>query len=84
MKKRVVVFLEGGIVQEIKSTEGMEVLIVDRDTDGADACDIYKIKGDDAYVYSTRRTIENKTEIDELYNEFNEQMIERCVKNEQL
>ncbi|MFS8304181.1 hypothetical protein [Bacillus altitudinis] len=80
MKKRVVVFLEGGIVQEIKSTEGMEVLIVDRDTDGADACDIYNIKGDDAYVYSTRRSIENKTEIDEIYNEFNEQMMERCKK----
>lgn len=81
---RVVVFLEGGIVQEIMSTEGMEVLIVDRDTEGADACDIYKIKDDDAYVYSTRKSNENKTDINEIFAEFNEQTKERCEKNEYL
>ena len=70
---KAVVFIEGGVVQEVLSDEGMEILIVDRDTEGVETNELYKITGDDAYVYSTRGSSVNKEKIEEIYKELEEQ-----------
>ena len=41
---RVVVFMEGGLVQEILASEPTEVLILDEDLDGLEANDIRKLR----------------------------------------
>lgn len=70
---RAIIFIEGGVVQEVMSDEGMEILIVDRDTEGVELDELYKIAGQDAYVYSARGSSVNKERIDELYKEFEDQ-----------
>ena len=40
---RVVVVIEGGIVQDILSTEPVEVAVIDYDTEGAEESDITQI-----------------------------------------
>ncbi|PTY93051.1 hypothetical protein B5V90_02910 [Heyndrickxia sporothermodurans] len=79
---RAIVFIEGGAVQEVMSDEGMEILIVDRDTEGVDLSELRKIAGDDAYVYSTRGSSVNKEKIKEIYKELEEQESSLQEENE--
>lgn len=40
--KKIVIFLEGGLVQDVLTEEEAEVLVVDCDIDGADEADIVR------------------------------------------
>ncbi|MEK4826591.1 hypothetical protein NSS71_18815 [Niallia sp. FSL W8-0951] len=49
----VVVFLEGGVVQQvITDSENVQVVIVDRNTENLPKEDIQTILGEEAYVYN--------------------------------
>ncbi len=44
LKPRMVIFVEGGIIQDISCDTGIEVAILDSDTEGADESEVMKIK----------------------------------------
>ena len=48
---KVVIIVEGGNIQSVTSSEPLEVVIVDRDTDGVDLDELKTIDEEEAYVY---------------------------------
>lgn len=48
---KIIVFIEGGIVQTVMTDKDAEVMVVDYDTEGVDLGELMKISGEDAYVY---------------------------------
>ena len=44
---RIVIVLEGGLVQAVMSDEKTEVLVLDLDTEGADADELIRVSGQD-------------------------------------
>ena len=48
---KVVIIVEGGNVQSVTSSEPLEVVIVDRDTEGVDLVELKTIDEEEAYVY---------------------------------
>lgn len=48
--KRIVVVVEGGLVQNVLTDEPAEVVVVDHDTEGADQEELSVIGDDTAYV----------------------------------
>ena len=51
-KSRVVVIVEGGVVQNVLVDKETEVIVVDYDSDGLEEDEITMIHGDEAYVYN--------------------------------
>ncbi len=47
----VIVFVEGGVIQQVLSDQKGKVIIVDRDTEDCDFETLKTILGDEAYVY---------------------------------
>jgi hypothetical protein len=50
-KPRLVVFIEGGLVSQVLSSEHIEVVIVDNDLEGLDNDEISIVLGDEVYIY---------------------------------
>jgi hypothetical protein len=50
MSKKIVIVLEGGVVQNVLTDEPTEVTVVDYDTEGAEENEITKVLGNDAVV----------------------------------
>ena len=48
---KIIVFVEGGIVQTVMTDEEAEVMVVDYDVDGVDLGEIRVVNGDEACVY---------------------------------
>jgi len=44
---RIVIVIEGGLVQSVMSDEKTEVLVLDLDTEGADAAELIRVSGQD-------------------------------------
>ena len=69
--KRIVVIVEGGIIQQILTDENVDITIIDYDTDGADDMDLVPInqgngKTIDAYVYQGDLVDRDPGAIDEI------------------
>jgi hypothetical protein len=41
-KKRIFIFVQGGVIQTIATDPGIQVMVLDGDTDGVEGCEIYK------------------------------------------
>lgn len=59
---RVIITIEGGVVQHVLSHSNVEVVVVDYDTDGLDEDQITQILGSDAYCM--RHEAEESSNID--------------------
>ncbi len=49
---KLVIIVDGGIVQDVYTDQPAEVVIVDRDTEGCDIEDLRTVQGEDAYIYT--------------------------------
>ena len=61
-KAKLVVFIDGGLVNQVLSNEPIEVVIVDNDLEGLEDNEVSIIMGKEAYVYSTKAS-EVSTEV---------------------
>ena len=53
-KAKLVIFIEDGVVDQVVSNESIEVVIVDRDSEGLDEDEVSIVMEKEAYVYSTK------------------------------
>jgi len=53
----IVIFMEGGVIQDIIADAEARVIVVDRDVEGLDEKDIKTVLGNEAYVYSGLRKV---------------------------
>lgn len=65
---RVAIFIQGGTVHDIISDGVLEVVVIDRDTEGDDDDDIRTVLGDDAYV-EERTAHSNRATLQRIWNE---------------
>lgn len=65
---KVVIFVEGGIVQDVLSEEEIEYVIVDRDTEGASLKEIVDINGEDA-TFSIDKAESNRDAVGIIYSQ---------------
>lgn len=67
---KVVVFIEGGVIQDVISNNELEVRIIDGDLDGCEERDVQRIEGEDVYVYSSHRTAKvDKSKVEKIFRE---------------
>lgn len=71
---KIAIVVEGGIVQEVITDEEiMDVVVIDRDTDGLDESEIKKVDGWKTYVYNgLRRTKHEPERLEKIYQEATE------------
>jgi hypothetical protein len=62
-KTKVVVFIDGGRVDNVLSNWPVEIVIVDYDLEGLDDDNIRKVIGEEMYVYSCFETSEVNAEV---------------------
>lgn len=63
---KIVIFVEGGIVQDVLSEEAIEYVIVDRDTESASLKEIVDINGQDA-TFSINTAESNRDAVNIIY-----------------
>jgi len=76
-----VIFIEGGIIQEIISEIKNEIVVIDRDVEGLDKTDIRIIEGDESYIY--RGLTESKVDperVKRIYEEADKEVSEENNK----
>jgi hypothetical protein len=68
---KVVVVVQGGIVQEVITDEELvDVVIVDRDTDGLSEDEVKVVDGKESYVYGgLQRAETNPEKVEEIFKE---------------
>lgn len=73
---RLVIHMEGGLIQDLQADQPLNILVVDRDTEGVDEDELMEIAGEDAYA-SDRSVSKNEVDVehvDQVFEEFHEQM----------
>ena len=73
---RLVIHMEGGLIQDLEADQPLNILVVDRDTEGVDEDELMEITGEDAYA-SDRSVSKNEVDVehvDQVFEEFHEQM----------
>jgi len=62
-KVKLVVFIDGGLVSQVLSSEPIEVVIVDNDLEDLADDEISIVLGEEAYIYTCIKTSEVNTEV---------------------
>ncbi len=65
---KIVIFVEGGIVQDVLSEQEIEYVIVDRDTENASLSEIVDINGEDA-TFSINTAESNSDAVGIIYSQ---------------
>lgn len=74
-KPKVVLIVQGGVLQDVLSDVEIEYLTIDYDVDGANPNDVVQMGDteDDAFAY-TSETVPDKESIDKLFKQFEDQI----------
>ena len=62
-KVKLVVFIDGGLVSQVLSSEPIEVVIVDNDLENLDDDEITIVMGEEAYIYTCIKTSEVNADV---------------------
>ena len=62
MTKRILVTIEGGVVQNISTDEPADVIMIDFDTEGAiDPTEVYHYQNTEAYIHESQATVDSES-----------------------
>lgn len=66
---KAVIFIEGGVIQDIITDREIEIRIIDMDVDDLDETKIQVIEGQDSYVYDSNCSRVDKNRLLQIFSE---------------
>ena len=72
MKTKIIVFMEGGLVQCVMTDTEADVTILDHDIDGIEPEQINMIEGEETYIYRFRGHEQDSVRVNKILKEIEE------------